>query len=276
MSMTRTARSHVAALLLGLAALALPACRKPSPTAEPGPEEAPREEDKQATEARRRQSAANLKKIMIGVVEYASESRHLLPAAVCDRKTGRPLLSWRVALLPHVGEGALYKQFDLNEPWDGPNNKKLLEEMPDFYATPGGERGAVTHYRGFMAAPDGKVRTAWATIRAEEAPLGFWGGRFWEETVSDGTSNTIAVVEAAEAVPWTMPGELAYDPKTPLPKLGGIFRDGFHAGLLDGSVQFFDARIDEATLRKLITSNGGEPVDLKGLRAKGLMRYPLR
>src|SRR5262249_45679087 len=147
------------------------------------------EEEERAELDRQDQSKANLKKIVIGVIECASESGRLLPAAICDRKTGRPLLSWRAALLPHVREEALYKQFDLEEPWDGPNNKKLLEKMPAFYATPGGERGGVTHYRGFVAAPGGKVRTAWATIRAEEAPLGFWGGPF-PGSFPDGTSNT--------------------------------------------------------------------------------------
>jgi hypothetical protein len=37
------------------------------------------------------------------------------------------------------------------------------------------------------------------------------------------------VVEAAEAVPWTKPADLPYDPKQPLPKLGGMFKDVFNA-----------------------------------------------
>src|SRR4051794_12988968 len=49
-------------------------------------------------------------------------------------KTGRPLLSWRVVLLPYLGEQKLYEEFRLNEPWDGEHNKKLIEKMPGVYA----------------------------------------------------------------------------------------------------------------------------------------------
>src|SRR5262249_39482337 len=133
---------RAAALLLGLAALALPACRKPAPSGEPpddSPKGAPQEEDQQAVEARRRQRAATLRLIARTLNDSAVERRHLLPAALCDNTTGRPLLSWRVALLPHIGQESLYKQFNLDEPWDGPNNKKLLEKMPKVYAPPGAD-----------------------------------------------------------------------------------------------------------------------------------------
>jgi hypothetical protein len=288
MSTTRTASpptrgagraGPVAALLLGLATLALPACRKPPPVGEApddGPKAAPREEDKQAVEARKRQSAANLKQIARNLFDYAVERRHLLPAALCDKKTGRPLLSWRVVLLPHIGQEALYKQFNLDEPWDGPNNKKLLDKMPKVYAPPGGDAGrGMTNYRGLIAAPGSAVRTAWATLSDKEAPLGVWGGRF-PAPLEDGTSNTFAVVEAAEAVPWTRPGELDYDPKKPLPKLGGLFPDGFHAGMMDGAVLFISSQVKEADVRGLITANGREPVDVGALMDKDLIRHPER
>jgi hypothetical protein len=79
----------------------------------------------------------------------------------------------------------------------------------------------------------------------------------------DGTSNTLMIVEAGEAVPWTKPEELIYLPDKPVPKLGGLFRDGFHACYADGSVQHISKEIfkDEPVLRALITRNGGEAVD---------------
>src|SRR3954468_465914 len=69
-------------------------------------------------------------------------------------KQGRALLSWRVHLLPYLGEDGLYKQFKLDEPWDGPNNIKLLNQMPVVYASAGTQKKAgpgKTFYRGFTA-----------------------------------------------------------------------------------------------------------------------------
>src|SRR5581483_2163049 len=57
------------------------------------------------------------------------------PTTLYD-KEGRPTLSWRVALLPYLGEEALYKEFKLDEPWDSLHNKKLLKKMPKALQAP--------------------------------------------------------------------------------------------------------------------------------------------
>jgi prepilin-type processing-associated H-X9-DG protein len=66
-------------------------------------------------------------------------------------------------------------------------------------------------------------------------------------------ANTLMVVEAAEAVPWTEPEGLLYDPDQPLPPLGGAFDDGFHALFADGSVRFIPHTTDEQVIRAYIT-----------------------
>ena len=78
---------------------------------------------------------------------------------------------------------------------------------------------------------------------------------------SHGCSNTILVVEAAQAVPWTKPDELVYDPQKPLPPLGGHFPAVFAVGMADGSVHFIKQGIKESTLRALITRDGGETME---------------
>jgi len=269
----------IAGFIFGLAILGLPACRKASTqiaSQDDSPHMRAEAEDKQTEDTRKRRSEANLRQITLALSDYALERRHLLPAAICDRKSGRPLLSWRVALLPRIGQEDLYKQFKLDESWDGPNNKKLLEKMPNVYAPPGAEsRGVLTCYRGLTAAEGSPHRTAWETLVDKEAPLGFWGGRFPPGERFDGTSNTIFVVETSEMVEWTKPGELDYDAKKPLPKLGGVFKDGFHVGLMDGAVLFFSSRMDDATLRGFITTNGREPGDITKLHHEGLIQFPL-
>jgi hypothetical protein len=66
-------------------------------------------------------------------------------------------------------------------------------------------------------------------------------------------ANTLLVVEAAEAVPWTMPEALPYDPDKPLPSLGGTIEGGFFAVFADGSVRFIGHDADEQTIRAYIT-----------------------
>ena len=75
-----------------------------------------------------------------------------LPADAIYDKNGKPLLSWRVMVLPYIEQDALYKQFHLDEPWDSDHNKKLLEKMPPLFAA--GDEQALknheTHYQGFV------------------------------------------------------------------------------------------------------------------------------
>ncbi|HEY2910378.1 MAG TPA: DUF1559 domain-containing protein, partial [Gemmataceae bacterium] len=120
------ARYHVAllvaAILGGLTAIAAPAPKGP-----PEPKIAPFDEAKPAKGSGQRERQAslnNLKQIALSVHNYeATYSK--LPANRTD-KDGKPLLSWRVLILPYIEQNNLYQQFKLDEPWDGPNNKKLI------------------------------------------------------------------------------------------------------------------------------------------------------
>ena len=197
-------------------------------------------------------SANNLKQLILAAINYSADKKKFPPPAV--RATdGTPLLSWRVLLLPYLEQEDLFRKFNLSEPWDGPTNRRLLDEMPKVFGPPGKPRGNLTHYRAFVGAGtafDGDG-VAWREFR-------------------DGASNTLAIVEAAEAVPWTKPDELQFGPGVPLPRLGVGFRKSFieddhapafHAAFADGSVLLLNARMDGATLRALVTRNGGEKVD---------------
>jgi hypothetical protein len=174
---------------------------------------------------------------------YASEHGRLPPAVVYG-KHGKPLLSWRVLILPYIEQDELFKQFHLDEPWDSPHNIKLLPRMPRVFGRFDGKPTSepdTTFYQVFT----GK-HTAFESLEGE--PL---------EDFTDGTGNTFLIVEAGEAVPWTKPADLAYSPDHPLPKFGGILRDGpFRAALADGSVRNVGPEVREATLRAAITRNG--------------------
>ena len=167
----------------------------------------------------------------------------LPPAAICDQK-GKPLLSWRVAILPYIEQTVLYQEFKLDEPWDSEHNKKLIPRMPQIYVLPAApQKAGETYYRVFVGG--GAVFDL-----AKGVPIA---------SITDGTSNTILCVEASESVPWTKPDDLVYDPKKPLPKLPNFYRsESSLAVFCDGSVRRIRNDISEATLRALITRAAGD------------------
>jgi hypothetical protein len=200
--------------------------------------------DKEKQTSAQAQSKENLKKIALAMHDYHDVMGRFPPAAVLD-KNKKPLFSWRVLLLPYVGERDLFKQFKLSEPWDSADNKKLLAKIPKVYAPVLGKspEAGTTFYQVFT----GKGTA-------------FEGTRGLQITdFTDGTSNTILVIEAGEAVPWTKPADLAYDPQKPLPKLGGLFKDVIHIGTADGWVSMTKKGYSESALRLMITRNNGKP-----------------
>jgi prepilin-type processing-associated H-X9-DG protein len=199
---------------------------------------------RQRLAASRVRSQNNLRQIALAMHNFSDNTGRMPPAAIYDR-SGKPLLSWRVIILPYIEQDALYKQFHLDEPWDSDHNKKLLAQIPPIYTTAGPKGPPLTHYQGFHgkgAFFEGKT-----------------GIRFPAD-IPDGTSNTIMIVEAADAVPWTKPQDLPYDPDKPLPKLGGLSEGGFNAAFCDGSVHFILNKVPATTLHLLIQRNDGQVI----------------
>ncbi len=85
--------------------------------------------------ARRAWCINNLKQIGFALHNYHETWKQFPPAAITD-KNGKPLLSWRVAILPFTDHSQLHEKFHLDEPWDSPHNFALLKEMPSYYACP--------------------------------------------------------------------------------------------------------------------------------------------
>jgi hypothetical protein len=188
-----------------------------------------------------------MKPLALAMHEYQAQHDHHFPPPAITDKHGHPLLSWRVAILPYLGEEELFRQFHLEEPWDSPHNKPLLEKMPAAYAPFGAEARDkfLTFYQVFVgkgAAIEGVEGTAF-------------------EEIHDGLDNTLLIIEADRPVPWTKPDDLPFDPAKPLPKVGGQFVNYFHATFCDGSGRRLPKDIGEDVLRAIITRNGGEDVD---------------
>jgi RNA polymerase sigma factor (sigma-70 family) len=84
----------------------------------------------------------------------------------------------------------------------------------------------------------------------------------------DGTSNTLLIVEAGNAVPWTKPEDLHYAADEPLPELGGLFADVFQAAFADGDIHTLTKEYDEAILRAAITANDGQVIDMEKIEVR--------
>ena len=203
--------------------------------------------------ARRAHSMNNLRQLAISLHQHEA-AQGAFPAGYSADEKGKPLLSWRVHILPYIEHQELYDQFHLNEPWDSPHNKKLIDKMPAVFrsAASKAKKPGMTNYLGVGGADGIFVRPA-------------AGGKFGSKMrdVTDGLSNTIMMIEVPDkmAVIWTKPADFAPDKKNPTKGLAGLHPDGFTAGFADGSVRFYSKEIDADTFRALLTKSGGEVID---------------
>jgi hypothetical protein len=196
-------------------------------------------------------SKSNVEQIALACVNYADSNNSQMPTNILD-KGGKPLLSWRVAILPYIEQDQLYKQLKLDEPWDSENNKKLVEKMPRLYAP--------------IRVKAKAGETFYQVFYGEGALFGPKRQPKYPASIPDGTSNTGMIFEAGEPVIWTKPVDLPFDAKKPLPKLGGLFDGDFHVGLCDGSVILVKKDFDANELKSVITPAGGEVIETDKLK----------
>jgi prepilin-type processing-associated H-X9-DG protein len=161
--------------------------------------------------SQRRRRADQFKQISLAMLNYMDVNRHLPAVAAISSKEGKPLLSWRVAVLPYIDE-ALYKEFHLDEPWDSPHNRSLIGKMPNLFADPDPRS---------LLAKEGKT-TYQVPVGAETIFFNSEGAKYWD--IADGTANTILLVDVApsHAVEWTRPEDWQVDIHN---SRGGLERD---------------------------------------------------
>jgi prepilin-type processing-associated H-X9-DG protein len=203
------------------------------------------DDDAEPTPAERARSQNNLKQIGRAIHNHHDVTGNF-PGNVVD-KDGKPLLSWRVQILPYIEETDLYKQFKLDEPWDSEHNKKLADKMPKLYAPVRGKAEKNTTFYTRLSG-DGALLNPKKKLKFAD--------------VKDKLSNTIMVLEAATPVSWSKPEDLEFDANKELPKFGTMFKGDFNALFADGSVRYIKKDTDPMTLKALITVAGGETVKL--------------
>jgi hypothetical protein len=159
---------------------------------------------------------------------------------------GKTPHSWRVELLPFVDQNALHGAYRMNEPWDSPANLKVLAQVPGVFRSPFDDPKSIKSGYYALVGP--------GTIFGEPAGVKV-------SQITDGTSNTIMLVEAKRDVPWTKPEDIAFDAERPLPSLGGFLDGMFAVGMADGSVGILNVDLPKDKLKWLILRNDGHPIE---------------
>ena len=202
--------------------------------------------------ARRRECPNNLKRIALGLHSYHDAYGCFPPAYLAD-ENGRPMHSWRGLILPFLEQEALYRKYRFDEPWDGPNNRKLGDLALEVFNCPSDHKrpSPMTSYVAVVGPT-----TAWPGSQATAL-----------SDIADGTSLTLLVVEVANSgIPWMEPRDLHVVQMAPTvnPQEGqGISSrhpGGAQTSLADGSVRYLSEEMSEEKLRALLTIAGGEPL----------------
>jgi hypothetical protein len=192
------------------------------------------------------QCKGNLQQLGQAMISY-NQRQNRLPGAAIRDESGKPLLSWRVALLPDLNQHKLYSEFHLDEPWDSENNKPLLAKMPSLFSSAAKNTAPGTTSYLAITGPGGTFERVKPLTITE---------------IYDGMSNTVVIVEASDslAVPWTKPDDYVYVAENPMQGLLGQHPGGFLALACDGVVHFISESFDPKILVALFTCGGGEPI----------------
>ncbi len=199
---------------------------------------AAKQDDRRSTPADRIRAANHLKQLMLALHNYESAHGKFPPLSTPTN------LSWRVLILPFLGHADLYQQFHLDEPWHSEHNSKLLDKMPEVF-------------RLHHAAPRD---TRYVAVTGP--------GTIWDNAegtriadITDGTSNTVALIESPYVIPWTAPDDPSAfsDEHGQNPIVPEILKNGILAVTADGAAHYLHPKNYEVW-KALCTRAGGEVI----------------
>ena len=201
--------------------------------------------------AARTQSMNNIRQLGLAMHNYHDAYGSLPPSVIVHESGHRH--SWRIAILPFIGERKLYNEYRMNEAWDSPHNAKVTERIPEFFKHPNADPESLeTNY--FAVVGDGAVFDGDDGTKLSQ--------------VGDGTSRTVLLVEGKKKTHWAKPEDIPFDPKQLRGALGGFSENGTCVLFCDCHVQFLSNNVTAEDWYKLITINGREIVDMTKLEQR--------
>ena len=206
----------------------------------------------------------NMKQFSLSLLNYHNSNGSFPPANSVDEE-GRPIMSWRPAILPYLEEKNLFNALQHTEPWDGPKNEKLTSMDMAQYVCPSDPNNAQTGLTSYFAVVDD--RTVWP---------GDVGRKLSD--ISDGKANTILLIECGgKNTPWAKPEDLTFDEAVGLlagtspyskdsghPRNNGFFYKPskvINVAFVDGSVQGIHVPISRELASAMLTCSGGEEIN---------------
>jgi prepilin-type processing-associated H-X9-DG protein len=165
--------------------------------------------------------------------------------------------SWRVLILPYLGRMDVYDAYDFDEPWNGPNNRKLANITISAFDCPADIRASSTITNCLaVVGPD----TAWPGSESTSlADFAYERG------------NILHVVEVSyPGIHWMEPRDLQVSQMAPTVNstagrgISSAHPGGAHAAFVDGSVRFVPENTSAEELRAMLNRSGGGSVNLGG------------
>lgn len=245
----------------------------------------------------------NLKQIALAIHNYHN-TYNRLPRAYLTDSQGKPIHSWRPALIGYIEAVPNLYNWDL--PWDSPKNRGFATNEPIWFENPDGtlteeelSKSEERHRKGYHFL----LKSGWISpinyTRLHACPCQNHGQAFvidyvavtgeptaWPDSkaisfgdIADSHDTTILFVELDHSdIHWSEPRDLRFDlmhfevNSKKGPSISSPHPQGPAVAFVDGSVARLSESIPPDIVKAMLTIAGGEKLDKEEMRRKGWLR----